>query len=71
MKEIKTYLRQQIDVLQNALFNELGKEEGVNLVKTQELNNDIVAFHRALLVLDKTEKIVKDGIKEAKEKTKN
>jgi len=71
MKEIKTYLRQQIDVLQNALFAELGKEEGANLVKTQELNNDIVAFHRALLVLDNTEKIVKDGIKEAKKKKKN
>lgn len=71
MKEIKTYLRQQIDVLQNALFNELGKEEGANLVKTQELNNDIVAFHRALLVLDNTEKIIKDGIKEAKKEKKN
>tara|TARA_R100000655_G_scaffold105255_1_gene153267 strand:- start:601 stop:816 length:216 start_codon:yes stop_codon:yes gene_type:complete len=71
MKEIKTFLRNQIDVLQNALFAEFAKEEGANLVKTQELNNDIVALHRTLLTLEKTEKIVKDGINEAKKKTKN
>ena len=71
MKEIKTFLRNQIDVLQNSLFAEFAKEEGANLVKTQELNNDIVALHRTLLTLEKTEKIVKDGINEAKKKTKN
>lgn len=71
MKEIKNFLRGQIDVLQNALFKEFAKEEGANLVKTQELNNDIVAMHRTLLSLEKTEKIVQDGIKEAKKKKKN
>lgn len=71
MKEIKNFLRGQIDVLQNALFKEFAKEDGANLVKTQELNNDIVAMHRTLLSLEKTEKIVQDGIKEAKKKKKN
>lgn len=71
MKEIKNFLRGQIDVLQSALFKEFAKEEGANLVKTQELNNDIVAMHRTLLSLEKTEKIVQDGIKEAKKKAKN
>jgi hypothetical protein len=71
MKEIKNFLRGQIDVLQNALFKEFANEEGANLIKTQELNNDIVAMHRTLLSLEKTEKIVQDGIKEAKKKKKN
>ena len=68
MKAEKTYLKNMIDVLQNELFNEWAKGDNVDLGKTALLNMEVYVLYKRYRELQTTEKIITDGIKEAKKK---